>query len=110
LRRRGKETEHGEIDLGMAVIAGGIDEPRQASTLDEDIAGPKVAMEQGRRRIRGNERAQSADPNLDAGTPGAVQQAGGGEQPLFAPEAHPVLTLAIVECDRAECVIELPAI
>src|SRR5205085_10669266 len=97
-------------DLGMAIINGGVDEGRETSTLDQDVARPQVAMEQGRTRRTRNELAQPAHEGLDPGAPRPVQQARGGEQPLFTPEADPVLSLTVVERHGAERIVDRPAI
>jgi len=93
----------------MAVIAGWIDQGGEPPAAHEDISSPQIAMEQGRRRIRGQQLAQAPGQTIDPLAPRPVEEAGGGDQPLLAPELRPVAGLAIVKRDRAECIIDRPA-
>jgi len=57
-----KEGGHGEIDAAVAIVAGGVDEDGPTPIVAEEIAGPKIAMEERRRLGRENCRKLLVEP------------------------------------------------
>ena len=94
----------------MTIIAGGIDQGGEPAVPNQYVAGPQIAMQQGGGRIGGKQVAEPGRQPLHPLAPGPVEQAGGRDQPLLAPEARPVAAFAIVERDRAERIVGRPAI
>ena len=45
-RRAIEQSQHGDINLAVAVTAGGIDQRRDAIARDEHVAAPQIAVQQ----------------------------------------------------------------
>ena len=94
----------------MAEVAGGIDQSRDQRPTRHDVAGPEVAMQQRRRRMRRQPVAETHRKDLDPSSdfPRAVRAA--RQQPPFRPEGRPVRGRRIRDGYGPEAMIAPPAI
>lgn len=109
--RRGlvKQAQHGKVDLAVAIIAGGVDQTPNLILVDEDIAAPKVAMEQcccwRRRNMIRKAFGKPTDPIcqmwLDMGKVAGLA--------VLGPEWDPLIRPAVGNGDRPEGIVLVPA-
>ncbi len=117
-REAAEEAAHGEIDLPVPDVDGGVDEDGVASACEEDVAGPEVAVQE-RRAVGEGGRAEEAartvggpldKPELPRGDGATGEEfPGEGEDAAPRPKVSPVVRPAVRLRQRADDVVTGPS-
>jgi hypothetical protein len=67
LGRTVEQAQHREVELAVAAVRGGIDQPGPLVAVSEDVAGPEVAVDARRRLGRTREVIDAIDETVEQG-------------------------------------------
>ena len=100
-----EQPHHRQVELTVAAVGGGIDQPALSRRVDEAIAGPQIAVQPGRRLVGGAELVEAAGECLQRRHGRRRQHVAGktgeGKQPLRPVELGPRLARLVRQSPAA---------